>query len=308
MKPSGAWMIRRTRPVAPTLGYAIPTFIHNWSFHLTTVDAFADGAIDAWGFLDLALFQRKALSGWIATAPPPGSRIEVFNLGGATVADCAWLKAPADILRSVEEAIDRLNPDGSGLLDMAGSDVELIEGVRHAQLGLSNKKPYRPDATSATGAEVPVFRRQGSEFALERWFVFSDGLSRVGADAPLESLEATLARVHQGELCTDIPDGSWVEITGLGSWKLENGNWGVEIGERIREVEDMVAEARGAEAATLSCIRALERYQTSPSAYHWHALKTAYDNVPEHLRMYCGDMDTKDWPIRAILTSGPPQG
>jgi hypothetical protein len=30
-------------------------------------------------------------------------------------------------------------------------------------------------------------------------------------------------------------------------------------------------------------------------------LRRSYEAVPEHLRMYCGDMDTKDIPIRMIL-------
>jgi hypothetical protein len=42
-------------------------------------------------------------------------------------------------------------------------------------------------------------------------------------------------------------------------------------------------------------------YEAAPSEEKREALRKAYEAVPEHLRMYCGDMDSKDEPIRRIL-------
>jgi len=49
------------------------------------------------------------------------------------------------------------------------------------------------------------------------------------------------------------------------------------------------------------CIDAHEAYEQAPGEERREALRQAYEAVPEHLRMHCGDMDSKDWPIRHIL-------
>ena len=46
---------------------------------------------------------------------------------------------------------------------------------------------------------------------------------------------------------------------------------------------------------------AYERYMAEPSSKAMVAFRQKYEAVPEHLRLYCGDMDTKDIPIRMIL-------
>ena len=46
---------------------------------------------------------------------------------------------------------------------------------------------------------------------------------------------------------------------------------------------------------------AYQNYMAEPSTKAMETLRQRYEAVPEHLRMYCGDMDTKDIPIRMIL-------
>jgi hypothetical protein len=61
------WNVVRTKPRGKTYGRALPAFIHNDQYHLATVDAYADGAIDCWGFVDRALFERKVSTGCVVT-------------------------------------------------------------------------------------------------------------------------------------------------------------------------------------------------------------------------------------------------
>ena len=46
---------------------------------------------------------------------------------------------------------------------------------------------------------------------------------------------------------------------------------------------------------------AFRAYLAEQSAENLNALRQKYEAVPEHLRMYCGDMDVKDIPISMIL-------
>jgi hypothetical protein len=63
----------------------------------------------------------------------------------------------------------------------------------------------------------------------------------------------------------------------------------------------LLEELNGGPGAIRSCIEAHEAYESDPSPERRETLRRAYEAVPEHLRLYCGDMDSKDWPIRRIL-------
>src|SRR5262245_60373440 len=114
------WNIARTRPIRKTYGRAIPVFIHNLQFHLTTVDVYSDGAVDCWGFVDLPLFEGKIKKGWVVTRAPVGAALGVHGLGGAAVAEASWERSPEDVLRRAREIVRELTPEGRGLLDMQG--------------------------------------------------------------------------------------------------------------------------------------------------------------------------------------------
>lgn len=290
-----SWPIRRTKPVGLTLGTAIPVFIHNEQYHLTTVDAYSDGSIDAWGLLDRPLFQSKVATGWIATAAPVGATISVFNLGSAVVGRADWSRTPPDIVTHVESEIRRLNPAGHDLLDLKGSD-----GGR-GRLRLSDKKPILLTDPLTVGEDVTIFRRSTGEFILEPWFVFADGTSRVGTDEPLRAVGEALSRLSSGELCTAVPDGALVRIPALGKFQVESGNWFVDASERAREVIDLLSQTQAKPSSIALCVNSFREFEANPTEEARERLRVAYEAVPRHLRMFCGDMDSKDGPIVQAL-------
>ena len=58
---------------------------------------------------------------------------------------------------------------------------------------------------------------------------------------------------------------------------------------------------RGEPGSRRRCLEHFELYKANPGVEQREALRRAYEAVPEHFRMYCGDMDSKDWPIRRVL-------
>lgn len=297
------WKVFRTKPVRESDGFAVPTFIHNGSYHLSKIEVYEDGAIDCWGFLDLDLFRKKAKSGWVATKPTPGERVSIFNLGSAEVVDAKWRCETRNIITAVEAVLRQLNPSQAGLLDMEGDDTEVRNGVRHAKLGLSDSKPCRlgNDNHRIPGAELPVLQRADGEYVLSQWFLFADGRTRIGNASDWISVEEVESMFEAGQLALSVPDGSWVSIPPFGCFKTKNGYWGVKATERVREGLDEMGKLRGGEGAIHRCIAAHQAYCDDSSDEMRETLRGAYEAVPEHLRMYCGDMDSKDWPIRRIL-------
>jgi hypothetical protein len=297
------WDIVRTKPIAKTYGYAIPVFIHNVDYHLARVGAYADGAIECWGFVDRELFRKKITSGWIATQPPIGERISIFNLGCAIVGDAQWLISPQDILKQVEEAIQRLNPALLGLIDMQGNDSEIRNGLCYAKLGLADEKSYRLDeqGQEILGKELPIFAKIEEEYHLTHWFIYADGKTRLGYDRQLLTIDEVSQQFEDGLVTTSVPDNQPINIPGLGQCHMLNGAWYVEPEERIREAKDELAVLNGSLGSIRLCIRAHEFYEETSTEDNREKLRVAYEAVPKHLRMYCGDMDSKDWPIRRIL-------
>jgi hypothetical protein len=297
------WLIRRTKPIGMRDGFAIPIFIHNLQYHLTTVDAYSDGAIDAWGFVDRSLFEGKLRSGLVWPQPPDGATLSIHNLGSCICQDGEWYRDKAGIRDTVREAIRLNNPVMIQLLDMGGSDTEMRGNVPNAKLSLANKYPLRrsADGSSFPGREVPIFAVAGGKHILTRAFMFADGTARIGAVGPLTTVECIFKEVDSGKLTTTIPNGARVEVEGLGSFTAQNGSWFVKGAERVKELRDLVAQLAGKPEAVQLCREAMQHYESSPSEANRERLRERYEAVPEHLRMFCGDMDSRDGPIKRIL-------
>jgi len=302
-RPMAGWRIVRTKPLCKTPGKAIPAFIHNGSHFLSEVKVYADGAVDCWGFVDLDLFRRKLAQGWVVTQAPAGATLSMHNLGQAEVMEARWERSPEDVLQQVEEAVQELNPQMADLIDMRGSDVEVRDGARYAKLGLSDEKPYRLTIAGeeVIGAELPLFVPERDSLRLARWFIYADGQSQLGYATELMPLETICRMLESGQLTLSVPAGAWVTIDGLGRFRAGEGFWYVDPQERIREAHDEREMLCGGQGAIRRCVEAHHAYEDEPSETRRETLRQAYEAVPEHRRLYCGDMDSKDWPIRQIL-------
>jgi len=293
-----AFSMGRPTQAGVILGMAIPVFIHNVKYHFTTVDAYGDGAIDAWGFLDRPLFHAKVRTGWVATQPPREANIAIYDLGWAAVTDGNWLLTPGDILERVEDAIRELNPESKDLLDMQGSNIELRGKVKYAKLGYTLKKPYVPGDPMLHGERALIFRRTAIGFLVDNWFVFRDGSSRIGTTEPLVDLQEVMVRSFSGELSTSVPDGALVQLGDLGSFRVREGHWPVDIGERRREMLDLLHQSRGFPSSRQVCKDAFKVFVQTPTEANREQLRAAYEAVPVHERQYLGGMDERDSRIR----------
>ena len=302
-RPQAGWRVVRTRQLPRTYGKAVPAFIHNGTYFYSPVEVYADGAINCWGFVDRPLFRGKLAEGWVVPRAAVGGTLGIHNLGQARVRAAEWDLTPADLERQVEDALRDVNPTLDGLLDMHGTDTEVRDGMRYAKLGLSDGRPYRVTLAGdeVPGAELPVFEAVADGYRLRPWLVYADGLSQLGYATELLPLESVAQMLTEGRLTLSVPDGAWVVLDGLGRFRAGTGHWYIEPGERVREASDLVGQLGGGPGAIRRCGEAHHAYEADPSDGRREALRAAYAAVPEHLRMFCGDMDSKDGPIRRIL-------
>ena len=302
-----SWPIVRTKPGGKKYGRSIRLFINNWQCHLATVDVYEDGAIDCWGFVDRSIFRDKVASRWPVARPQRDQHISVFHFGHAEPVDGAWFHDGDDILRAVDLELGRLNPEGKDLVDMQGSDTEPRGKVRYAKMGLSDKKSYRRDI--ATGNEIlgeimSILIPEEDGFCLSRLTVFTDGFITVGQDDTLHGVGRIESMFESEKLATKAPQGSLVKIPGLGRFTTANDFGGLSPRDVLGELHNKLGILSGKDNIVSICARAYEEYEAAPSEILKEKLRVAYENVPTHLRMYCGDMDTRDHNIRRVLYDG----
>jgi hypothetical protein len=299
-----SWPIVRSRPVGKTYGRSISLFISNGNCFLTTVDVYEDGSIDCWGFVDKALFEVKLKKNWIVCAPKNNQRVSVHNFDGAGIMDDRWFHTQHGIATEVDAVMSSLNPSMENLLDMQGSATELRGRVHIAKMGGSDKKAYR--IADATGEEiladnVPVLKVKEKGFELTRLFVFADGLLRIGPAGDLFPVEELASRYAAGGISNLASAGSTIGLPGLGEFRTIEAFGRVSVHDRIGEIHDMIDKMNGQPGTVSICVRRFKDYAQEPTPQAKVALRVAYEAVPEHLRCYCGDMDTRDTRIRAVL-------
>jgi uncharacterized protein (TIGR02996 family) len=303
-RPQPGWRIVRSGEHTKVHGRAIPAFIHNFSYHYAPVEVCGDGAINCWAFVDVPLFRGKLAQGWVVPRAQVGGTLSIHNLGQARVEAAEWDRTQVDIEQEVLDAIREMNPAMDGLLDMGGTDVEERNGLRYAKgAGLGQAKPYRVTVSGdeVIGDELPVLEVATDGLRLRPWLIYADGLTQVGSATELLPIEAVGRMFEEGRLTLSVPAGTWVTLDGLGRFQAGEGYWWIEPRERLREASDLLDQLNGGPGARHLCIEAHRAYEAAPSDEKRQALRRAYEAVPEHLRMYCGDMDSKDGPIRRIL-------
>ena len=288
-------------------GYAVPCFVNNLGFHLTTANAFSDGSIDIWGTVDRQIFQRKVGSGRVWMAPSTGARLYVHNLGCLTIRMPDWRFDNVSILPLVDAAICSGNPNLADLVNLAGDETEPIPGAhqkaRRYKLPLRRPHPIRitSEGVCHKATAFPVIMIEGAVKRLTRWFVFDDSLTRFGLDGPLIHLDEAARRLAIGEITTSAEEGDRLDIDGLGVVTVEAGLWGIDPAERVREARGEVEVLNGGQGSIRQCMEAFRAYQRDPLERNLDVLRQAYEAVPSHLRGYCGDMDQRDLPIRRAL-------
>jgi hypothetical protein len=152
------------------------------------------------------------------------------------------------------------------------------------------------DGVDVYGAALPVVQHADSNVYLTRWFVFADAQCRIGAEV-LCPFDDVVARFKSGELSTRVPVNTPVYVDGLGSMVCGRVDGWVSVRDRIAEARDCLETLRGGAGSVAVCRAVYAAYVENPTGSARATLRAAYFAVPRHLRMYCGDMDTKDLDI-----------
>jgi hypothetical protein len=203
--------------------------------------------------------------------------------------------------------LQQLNPSMESLVDFEGTDVEKRGGVPYAKFGLTEAQPRQQSRGSATpaGKSRYAFVREGGHVYLTVIRIYADGgidiHPRYGEENVID-LGTFEKMVVSNDISVSVPNGTSVEIDTLGRFELTDVWAYVEQPtEFVREVSGVVRGLMGEPDSIAKCREAFQEYLAAPTVQNRERLKLAYEAVPEHHRMYVGDMDTKDIPVRMVI-------
>ena len=130
-------------------------------------------------------------------------------------------------------------------------------------------------------------------------FLFSPDINKTGGVVTAQNITDM---VNEGRILCAPPKGSVVRLHGLGTFEVANNNeWDISPQEKLKEILELPNRAGNKETVSHRCRRIYHQYLEYPSERTREMLREAYEAVPEHERMYLGDMDSKDSDYVRIL-------
>jgi hypothetical protein len=195
------------------------------------------------------------------------------------------------------------------LYDCHGRDTEEINGLRYAAVNTDNPRPWKTDQPISPlvhgvfGGSLRHFQiREGTPRLVTIQLFKDDSAVIFGAAEPQTLDFSSLIKQLESRDHFRLPNpGERVVIEGLVEFVAGNWSYRVDSGQLAAEFHDLHDRVQGRPGAIQECMSAFRAYVVEQSVGNLNALRQKYETVPEHLRMYCGDMDVKDIPIRMIL-------
>ncbi|WNS44689.1 hypothetical protein [Paenibacillus sp. MMS20-IR301] len=297
--------IRRTKTIE---GTSIPGFIHNGGqFFYINVDVYEDGMVNCWELVDLKGLQGKLDSGWLVPAVPAGEQIFIHGLGAYIVESAQWAFDEKSYYKHFKNTLASLNPDLTNIYAISSRERQRDEQRRIAHspaatdFYVSSEQFYQ----TVEGASLHLFMKYGSENYLVNITVYKDGRVLIHnlPDEQEYTLEQLAELFADGTFFTEITTGTAIQMLNIGKVVLSDSLYSSDAGEKLKELYNLHKKLNGEQTAHEACRAAYHNYLENPIEFYREQLRIKYELVPEHERMYLGDMDTKDWDYRRIIYS-----
>ena len=286
-------------------GCAVPAIIHNGSYFFVDLEVYENGRIECWHFEDFEGFKKDLQKGWVIPFIPDGQSISIHGLGEWKISNGRWLYDKNTFLDYVQSVIRHLNPHLNNIFqyrEKKYKNMIMGESGRGTAYKVKHQEPYDLYPIKTDGNGVNLFYKDGNQNYLVKVNVFADETLQIERlETPLQMSFAQFEHlINDKIISTDLPEDEVLQIYGLGEFSIKPV-YKTDVHEKLLELKDMLSQLKGEPSVIELCKQAFEHYIANPSHENKEKLKVAYENVPEHKRIYVGDMDTKDIQVRMII-------
>ena len=284
-------------------GKYFPGIINNVNYFFTTVALYEDGVIDCWKKVEFQDIKNVIEKGWLCCEAPNGKNISIFQVGNYTIKSAKWKYNKETYYKTIIDNLKELNPKIENINKITREIPE--EDYKKEILFLS--KPFRLEHKINfhqwfNGDNTFIFYNLGGQLYLTTLTAYEDKTFEIGLlEEKYFSLEEIKEMFEKNILTTEVKDRFFIKD--FAEIEIEKINYFVEKSQKLKEIEDMMKKVCEEETTLELCREAYFNYLEDPCDYTKNELRKAYEAVPEHERIYLGDMDSKDCDYQRILYS-----
>lgn len=285
-------------------GVTVPAVIHNRNYFWLNMAVYEDGTVSCWEKTDFCDVMRQLERGWLTPIIPEGESLSVHGLCTLEIISATWNFDNESYRKFIEDTVRSINPEMANIYETTQREKdkwkELHVGFSAFPTPFKVKNNFGYDTND--GKQMNIFLRKNGELLLTSVTAYEDGTFSVDG---LDGEEyVTLDIIHElfseDILCIAPKENETVSFGALGNAVCKS-KYEVLKSEKIKEIENDLLRLQNKPDAIETAQRAYISYLQCPSEQAKAKLRSAYEAVPEHQRMYLGDMDIRDRDYIRIL-------
>ncbi len=287
-------------------GTRIPGIIKNGQYYYINLDVFEDGMANCWELVDLKGLEEKLRINWLVPQIPEGENISIYGLGCYRIKSAKWKYDKRTYYKYINKVIKQLNPKLNNIYKISNEEKELLEKrrIRYSpsaiEFYVKNELGYR----TKEGKGFTIFLKYSDKNFLVNLVLYEDGnIACYNSEFEIHySLEDIKELFNNGTFFTSFANSTTIILDNFGEVTLSNElQCHVNINEKYKQLVDFHNELSGNETSLEKCRNAYYQYLIYPDEETRAQLKQSYEAVPEHERVYLGDMDTRDTDYQRII-------
>lgn len=283
--------------------------IKNGYYFLSNLAIYEDGIVSAWNKFDIYQFEKALERKWVVSFIEDNEELGIHGIGDFKILASQWFHKD-DYYEYVKSILKDMNPEMQNIYKTAQREIEKWEKLKVSfmanPIDLKMKGKFGYDLSN--GKSYFIFRKSpnyssSKEVFLICYTIYDDETISFNNDDNIYNFDDIKKMFNKNELLLYPKEDDTIIIENLAKLKLKSVIKYTNKKEKLKEIEENIKEISGKENAFDYAIRCYHNYLVYPSDYNRELLKEAYEKVPEHERMFLGDMDDKDSDfIRIIYT------
>ncbi len=284
-------------------GITTPVIIHNGNYFYSNMPILEDGMMDCWKSISLVELKDELEKGWVVTEIPDGENINIHGLGSYKILKSKWKYNKEEFEKYIVQVIKSMNSKMVGIFE---NTVEQVERRKSQKVfitasGIPFKLKGDYGYNLLNGKSTNILLKDKNSWVLTSLIVYQDKTISIDAISDRFFTLDELREMFMSNKFNNITKGKFTMcIPNLGIIECEPNNT-VPSNEKLKEIESIVEKISGGKGLHEKCRKAYFDYLVNPGFETKEFLRKSYEAVPEHERMYLGDMDNKDTDYKRIL-------
>lgn len=270
---------------------------------------YEDGIVSAWNKFDIYQFEKALERKWVVSFIEDNEELGIHGIGDFKILESQWFHKD-DYYEYVKSILKDMNPEMQNIYQTAQREIEKWEKLKVSFMAnpIDFKMKGKFGYDLSNGKSYFIFRKSpnyssSKEVFLICYTIYDDETISFNNDDNIYNFDDIKKMFNKNELLLYPKEDDTIIIKNLAKLKLKSVIKYTNKKEKLKEIVQNIKEISGKENAFDYAIRCYHNYLVYPSDYNRELLKEAYEKVPEHERMFLGDMDDKDSDfIRIIYT------